>query len=495
MQTNRRPETHSEEDMEPPLKNERANVRPPSVTYVGARSSRKRLVLLVSFLCIGVASGGIILFSAVKKTAPAETAAVVLHPVLTVTAEPAQRRSIHQEVKVTGSVWARDPLSIASEDTGLRIESVLVDEGYQVKKGQTLAVLNSSILKAELEREKAQLASSEAALNKSFQPNRREDINGLRAVVAQTKANLSQQRSVKVQAEANLQNARSNAKRYTDLLTQGAVSAQEAESRETISRVAEAELRSSDEKIRAADFVLRQAEERLGLAEAGGRTEDVQIAHADVDRSRANVHRLEALLAQTIIKAPSDGLIIRRDAHIGDTPAVGKSLFQMIRDNQIELRAQVPEKDLSLLRPGLQVNILSPALQQKSVQGRVREIGSQVDPDTRLCTVKIDVDSHTGLKPGMFAEGRVSMENFQALTVPSRSMISKDNRYLVFVFEENHPATGSTLASGVARLRYIQPGARSGDLIETSQGLKAGEQVITGGAGFLKDGDVVEVGK
>ena len=304
---------------------------------------------------------------------------------------------------------------------------------------------------------------------------------------------------MRVQAEANLSNAHNNAKRYLDLLGQGAVSAQEAEAKETTERVARAELKNAEEKIHASDFVLKQAQERLSMAESGGRREDVQIAQADVQRAQANVHRLEALLAQTVIRAPSDGLITRRDAHIGDSSMSGKSLFTMIRDNEIELRAQVPEKDLAVLRTGQTVKMSSPALGSKIVDGRVREIGSNVDPDTRLCTVRIAVDSTSGLKPGMFAEGRVSLQNYNATTVPSRAVVSRDDKNFVFVFVQLPKSSqgdgASDNALGSAQARFLQIGARTGDFIEVRQGLQKGDLVICSGAGFLKDGDVVAAGK
>ncbi|MBY0546902.1 MAG: efflux RND transporter periplasmic adaptor subunit [Candidatus Obscuribacterales bacterium] len=490
MQTNRRPETQSENQFQLP-----------------AWPGRNRFVVpaVAAVILIAAIGGCIAVFSGNKGT-NIEATVVATPPVLTVNIERAIVRPVNQQIRVTGSVWARDPLVIACEANGLQIQQVLVDEGHQVKKGQPLAILNGSILRAELEREKALLASSEASLQKSYQPNRREDINGLRAAVAQARANAAQQHAVRVQAEANLANARNNAKRYSDLLVQGAVSAQEAESKDTTERVAQAELKNSDEKIRAADFILKQAEERLSMAVSGGRLEDVQIARAEVNKSRANVHRLEALLAQTVVRAPSDGLITRRDAHIGDSSTSGKSLFTMIRDNQIEMRAQVPEKDLSVLHAGLPVIISSASLGSKTITGRIREIGSHVDPDTRLCTVKIDVDFKSGLKPGMFAEGRVNLENFTALTVSSSAVISRDDKYFVFVFEKLPQSPAATpqassasavkpMTNGIARLHYVLPGARTGNYTEIREGLKDGDEVVTSGAGFIKDGDTVSVGQ
>jgi HlyD family secretion protein len=402
--------------------------------------------------------------------------------VMSVTVEPAATRPVHQQVKITGSIWAWDPLTISTEVAGLRIESVLVEEGDLVKKGHVLATLNSSILRSELERAHAQLAAALAALDKAVQPNRREDINALREAVAQARANVAQQQAVLVQARANLANAKQNAVRYADLARQGAVSTQEAENKETAATVAEAEVRSALEKVNAAAFALRQTQEHLSMAESGGRKEDIAMARAEVRRIRADISRLQALIQQTVIRSPSDGLVTRRDAHIGDTSAIGKQLFQMVRDNRLELRAQVPERDLPRLSPGQPVRITCVATGARVIEGRLREVSPQVDSSTRLGMIRVDVPAGAGLKPGMFVEGEVQLQDYAALTVPSQAVIVRDDRYHVFVLNGNH-----------AQSRAIEVGARSGDLAEIRSGLIPGEKVITSGAGFLKDGDVVTV--
>ena len=171
MQTNRRPETYSEKK-----------------TKMHARPVPNKLLVLWLTLLVVLVLVGAGLFVWQSKQGSTQAKQTTVPPVMTVTVEPAQVRMVHQEVRVTGSIWARDPLTLASEANGLQIQKVMVDEGDQVKMGQVLAVLNSAILSAELEREKALLAASQAALQKSFQPNRKEDINGLAAAVAQARA-------------------------------------------------------------------------------------------------------------------------------------------------------------------------------------------------------------------------------------------------------------------------------------------------------------------
>lgn len=415
-----------------------------------------------------------------KKTA----VAVQPTPVMTVTLSPAVMRMIHQEIKVTGSIWAWDPLEIGAEVSGLKIERVMVEEGDSVVRGQPLVYLNSSVLRAELEREHAVLRSNKAAWNKALQPNRKEEIHGLRAAVAQAHAAVEQSRAQLVQAQANVIEAQRNAIRYASLQKEGAVSVQEAENKVTLTKVAEAEVRNVQQRVHASEFALKQMQERLSMAESGGRSEDIDMASAEVARTNANIRRLEALIAQTVIKAPCHGLILKRNAHIGDTSSVNESLFEMVRDNRLEMRAHVPEKDIVKLRPGMRVNVSSPGTGMAPVAGTLREVSPKVDPDTRLGMARIDIPAQKEnfLKPGMFAEGHVHMQDFKALTVPAQAIVTRDNRTLLFTVENNRTV-----------MKAVTIGARTGDFIEVESGLQPGDKVVTAGAGFLKDGDYVSV--
>lgn len=415
-----------------------------------------------------------------SKSALAEKAA---SPVMTVSCVHPAVRLIERELLVNGPISVWDPVSVGATIGGLEIKSILVEEGNLVKKGQVLATLDDSQLVPKLDSERARLAASLAGVKKSVQPNRPEDITGLSAAASQAEATVEGERAALVQAEENLLNAKQNIKRYQYLQAQGAVSTQELETRELTAKVAEAVVRSANQRVKAAEFALKQAQERLSMAQVGGRLEDIQIAYASVAEIQANVRRLEAELSKTVIHAPVNGLITKRDGHIGDISTIGKTLFAMARDNRLELRAEVPEGDLSLVKPGQKVIIQPLPSGKELISGRVREISPLVDSDTRLATARIDIPANCGLKAGMYAEGRIHAGSHEALTVPARAVIVRDERPLVFVLQGNHVAA-----------RNIIAGARSGQLIEIQSGTMPQDQIVVDGAGFLKDGDCVAVG-
>lgn len=401
-------------------------------------------------------------------------------PVLTISTAEASVKPIERQLSVHGSISAWDPISVGATASGLEIKSIGVDEGNLVKKGQILAVLDSSQLQAQIDSERARLKASVASVSKSIQPNRPEDINGLTAAVAQAQATVEDQQAALIQAQANQLNDEQNLKRYQYLKTEGAVSIQELEARQTNATVSAAGCRSAEKKLRAAEFVLKQAQERLAMAKIGGRKEDIQIAHANVAEIEGNVRRLQTQINQTIIRAPVNGLITQRDAHIGDISSTGKPMFFMSRDNRIELKAQVPESDLRFVKPGQEVAIDATFTGIGQVQGRVREISPLVDQVSRLATVRIDLPNDSGLRAGMYAEGHISLGKYQAVTVPAQAVVSKDEKNTVFVLHNDQVES-----------RQVVIGNREGDLLEIKSGLAVNEPVVTNGGGFLKDGDYV----
>lgn len=404
--------------------------------------------------------------------------------VLTVAVEPVAMKSIHRTLKLSGTVWAWDPLTVGSEVGGLRIESVNVEEGDIVKKGDVLARLNSAVIGAQLQREKARLKRTLINLEKTKQPNRPMDINRIKAIVAQASAVVSQEEANVVRAKANLRNARLSTVRYRALKKEGAVSTEDLDNKETQEATADADHHNALERLEAARFAKTQATENLKLALEGGMKHDIDMAHADIAETQASVKQLEAQLAQTVIRAPSSGLVTKRLAHIGDVTMANEDLFQMVRDNRFEIRAPVPEQDLKSLRPGQQVKFEGAGCD--NLCGRIREISPLVDSNSRLATVRVDIiyDARSGVRPGMFVNGIVDLGEVNALVIPSVSVIDKDGRKIAFVLDKTR-----------AFSRELKLGERSGNYIEVESGLQSGEEVVTTGSGFLKDGDIVRLEK
>lgn len=209
-----------------------------------------------------------------------------------VTVARSQTLPIRQTITANGTVEAFDLLSVAPRASGLQIQSVAVQEGDYVSAGQVLAVLDDSVLRS-------QIAQAEAQVNAAI------------ADVAQREAQVAQ-------AEASLAEARENLARYETLFSQGAVSEEVLTSRRTaVSTAAQT---------------------------VSANTAAISSAEATVQSRRAEVSRLTTQLDQTLVLAPSDGIIAEKTATIGDTASTGTPLFSIIRGDQLELAVQIPDR-------------------------------------------------------------------------------------------------------------------------------------------------------
>lgn len=446
--------------------------------------ARPGIAVITALVSIAIITGVVYAYQTFQtKTKPAKDANAVIPAVVTVTAIAASKQSVEDTLSVTGSIWAWDPLSVGAEVSGLRITSVNVEEGDRVSRGQVLASLNSALLKAQLEQAQARLKSSEANLLKAIQPNRPEDIVALQAALAQAEANVHQEEAKHKQAGANLGNAQMISHRFTELAKAGAISTQDAENRQVEAVNAKEEVNNAEERIIAAQSTVDQARQKLLVATRGGRLEDVQISRATVAEIKAQVRHLQQQIEQTIIRAPDDGLIAKRDAHIGDITASGVPLFQMVRMNRLELRAQVSDIDIAKVHPGQSVKVTILEDGSQPIIARVRLVNPLVDNSTRLGIVRVDLPGDAGLKAGMFVRGEITIGKHDAVTVPSVSLVTRNSESVVFRLEPDNSVTSIP----------VIPGTRTAKFVEIKEGLAEGDLIVARGARFLQDRDLVRV--
>lgn len=374
---------------------------------------------------------------------------------LTVSSYKVTSKTLNQNLIVTGSVSTWDTVSVQSAANGLRVLQVLADSGDFVQKGQLLVKLDDSLLNAQMLSAKARIQSAEAQLLKAKAPNRIQDIERQKAVIQQL--------------EANLENAKVNSKRFEALFAKGAASKADLDLRKTTLETAEAQI--------------NQEKQRLDLLVEGSRIEDIRVSEAAVAEAKAQIAQINVQLAQTKIYAPTSGLIADRMVHLGDVASSAAKMFSIIRDNRYELYAKVPENDLRLIKAGDKVEVSSDADPNLKTTGTVRQIGPGVDPVSRQAIVKISLVNVKGLQTGQFLKGKISFGNDDKLVIPSKAVVNLDGKEKVFVLSKD----------AMVKAQMVKTGFRDGDFIEIVDGLKADDEIVSDGAGFLRDGDKVKV--
>lgn len=204
-------------------------------------------------------------------------------------------------------------------------------------------------------------------------------------------------------------------------------------------------------------------------------------SRARLESARADLETSELRLKFTSVTAPDDGIITSRTVTVGQVAQAGNEMLRLLRDGRIEWRGEAPETRLGELAAGQPVKIVT--ADGATFTGVVRVVSPTIAAGNRTALVYVDLPSDPRLRPGMFARGEIEIGTGPGFTVPLESVVNADGYSYVFVVKPD---------STVER-RRIEAGAVAGASIEVVGGLEAGERIVRKGAGFLKDGDLVNV--
>jgi HlyD family secretion protein len=214
-----------------------------------------------------------------------------------------------------------------------------------------------------------------------------------------------------------------------------------------------------------------QIEQRRFQARAARATANAQAAALSDVRTRAG---------KLAVTAPVSGLILERNVRPGDLSATGATpWFRIARDGSVELQAQLSEDDLARVRPGEAASVELPS--GVKVQGTVRLISPQIDPQTKLGFVRITLPSRRDIRAGGFGRAVFAGASSVALAVPETAI--------------RYDASGSSVMTVGADNRVkrvaVRTGARASGWVELQSGPPAGARIVAAAAGFLLDGDTI----
>lgn len=217
-----------------------------------------------------------------------------------------------------------------------------------------------------------------------------------------------------------------------------------------------------------------------------------QTAKARVAAAKASLDVQLLRLKHTQVVAPDAGVISARMATVGSVVGNGAELFRMIRQGRLEWRAEVTSADLSKLAVGMEAIVIAPNGDQ--AKGKVRMLAPTVDMQNRIGLVYVDLvlpkekkAGASSFKSGMFARGEFVFGSSQALSIPQQSLVVRDGFNYVFKLNPDQRVTQVKVQTG---RRMLVNGVEQ---IEVLSGINSGAQIVSSGAGFLNDGDVVKL--
>jgi RND family efflux transporter MFP subunit len=204
-------------------------------------------------------------------------------------------------------------------------------------------------------------------------------------------------------------------------------------------------------------------------------------SRAGVESARADLEASSLRLKFTNVTAPDDGVITARTVTVGQIAQAGSEMLRLLRNGRIEWRGEVPESRLGDIKPGQPVAVTT--ADGAVVNGKIRVVAPTIASTNRTGLVYVDLPPSDKLRPGMFARGDIEIGRAPAFTLPLESVVSSDGYSYVFVLKPDH----------TVERRRVETGALRDAEIEVVSGIEGGEMIVGKGAGFLKDGDLVNV--
>ena len=204
-------------------------------------------------------------------------------------------------------------------------------------------------------------------------------------------------------------------------------------------------------------------------------------AAAKVDLAIAQRDELQIKVAHTRVVAPASGIVSKKNAMVGTVVQSGTELFRLIKDGELEWRAELPSHSLAKIEKDSLVNIFLD--DGKSIAATVRLVAPTIDANTRNGMVYVSLPRGVALKAGGHARGEIVTASAQSPSLPESAVLSRDGYSFVYVVG----------ADKIAHQIRIETGSRQNGLVEVSSGLQSGAQVVGTGAGFVKDGDLVRI--
>ena len=189
-------------------------------------------------------------------------------------------------------------------------------------------------------------------------------------------------------------------------------------------------------------------------------------AQAGVNQAASSVSEIRSHLADTLLLAPFDGVVVKRLKEPGDMGLPGVPVVTLQTPKGLRLEADVPNTCAGRYSTGMDVTVRIDTL-GLTTHAQIDEISPEVDPQTRTQLIKIALPAIEGLQPGYFGWLEQACGQHEALLIPASAVQHIGQLEVVKVLSE-----------GRQLMRHIRTAKTFGDQIEVISGLHAGETVI-----------------
>jgi membrane fusion protein (multidrug efflux system) len=206
---------------------------------------------------------------------------------------------------------------------------------------------------------------------------------------------------------------------------------------------------------------------------------------AQAKQSEAELARLQALIAKKTIRAPFAGRTGLRQVNLGQLVGNGDPVVSLQSLDPVYVDFGLPQQRLSQLTVGATVHVATDVFPDVVFDGELSAIHPEVDVSTRNLRARATLKNPEGkLRPGMFATVQVALPSEErVLLVPVTSIAYAPYGDSLFVVD-----TKTDPKRPIVQQKFVRLGQTRGDFVEVTQGLSAGETVVTTGSFKLRNG-------
>jgi RND family efflux transporter MFP subunit len=210
-------------------------------------------------------------------------------------------------------------------------------------------------------------------------------------------------------------------------------------------------------------------------AERDAASAQVRVAQAQLGATRAQIGQLNVI-------APTAGLVLSRNVEVGQIVSPGSGpLFHLAEGGQMEMRAQLSQQDLAFVHAGMPADV-TPVGSTTSVRGSVWQVAPMIDPQSRLGAVRIAIPYSSAIRPGGFAEARITAGATTAPVLPQSAVLSDDQGNYVYIINGKNEV----------ERRNIKIGSVNDTGVTIDSGLNGNEAVVLSAGPFLSPGQKVK---
>jgi RND family efflux transporter MFP subunit len=433
------------------LKDELASLRLPAAGTLTSTRRRRwpwvvALVLVIGATVAWRARGAAIEVTTVRPSVQTGTNLLAGSPVLTASGYVVARRRAVVSAKIQG-----------------RLAELHVEEGARVQEGQAFARLESADFEAAVTRARAELAQADA------------QITAAQAQIGSVEAATTRAAADRAEAERQLRLAERLAKEEIMPIDQ----LEAARSRVTVLDAALGQARAEELRARA----------------------DLQRAHAERARAVADVGYNDALLQNTVIRAPFTGTVVRKMAEVGESvapipPGVNIStasgaIVALADLDTLEVEVDVAEANVARLQSNQPTEVVVEAFPDRRYKGVLRQVIPTADRTRATVMVKVTIlDKDANLKPEMSAKvtfvepvrDAVPAAAERIIIVPASSVVTRGGSSHVFA-----------VVDGTVQSKTVTVGPKHQNGIVIRDGLDGTEMLVAQPPESLRAGDRVKV--